>query len=280
MIRRSFLKNISVVVAALIIPGIFSGCEDEKTITPKEAVEKHAEGVAVLEYVLENHRQAVYAMDDFGYTVNIESLKDSGSVDLILTLPWYMGPKIEMSKNDYVLNKYSEANFLFTGYGIKSRIREVSAKFKAYTRRNMSEDEEAKIKSTEAILIKLGLDSEVDLFLYIYDKLTSYSAPEVYVLMDYLAKKGVIDRSEILSKEYIDTAADKLIEFMYSNYIDFEEGKPYMSKDKNGVLIWGFTDPSSQKEVHFSRSAYIPYALTFIIMNNIISSDGDWINGI
>jgi len=279
MQRRFFLKSISLVTAAVLLPSLMTGChqDDLKTkdkISIKEALLKHTAGVAVIDGIIMKHKKSINDFEDYNYLLKND--EDRSSLETILTLPWFMGPKIQMDKDDYALAKYSNSNLIFSGYGISTRVKEISSKLKNKTLDGYKEEDKKLVLSTEKILVDLGMKSEKELYLYIFDKLTSYQASEVYVMLDYLNTKGVINIEKLLNTDYLNESNERLISYMYNNYISYEDNK----EDTYPKDSWGFRDLHTGQWVTLNKNDFMPYTFTFLVMNSIIASDGSLINGI
>mgnify|MGYP002744952575 CR=1 FL=1 len=83
--------------------------------------------------------------------------------DLSVTLPFVYGAKLEMDREHYMIRRYSNRVLLYANYGIKDRFNMIYSDVGDYGR-----------------LQELGFNSFSELYLFVFDKLTSYPLKESY----------------------------------------------------------------------------------------------------
>ena len=261
MKRRNFIKlSLSVGLLSLL-----SGCNDSKTITPEEAIKYHSDLVSVIDIVKIHFNDSLSTMSIFGLNFND---KDNPSLDTEYSLPWYIGPKLNLSKNEYFVDLYSDTDLLFLGYGIKDRI---NLMLRKDTFQGISAEEKSR---------NLGFSSTIDLYKYVFNYISSYSATEVFVKLKNLESINAISTDKILNESFIKKENDKLIRDIFKNYISFE-------KEINNTVIT--TDSLLRKthytingeKVHFIKSDFEIYTLSLIIVKEILNNTkkGIKING-
>lgn len=261
MNRRSFFK--AIMTSGLILTGasFLTGCEDGqvKPLSAQEALTNHSVYIAALDKVKLSHKLGISLMEELNLSMKVSG---SYSFDTEFTLPWYLGPKIGLDKNEYLLSKYSSSELLFSGYGIGDRLN-MDYRGKTYGDIPISKK-----------LASLGFKDMKEFYSFIFDKISSYSSTEAFVLIDLLDQKGILNTEEILNEKNIFMKSEELMKDLFKDYIGYEKSLlstkeeidsfTYDSVKENWSLI------INDKVVIFSKEDFLIYALSYMICEEIL----------
>lgn len=248
MNRRMFFHSILASLLLVSSSAMLTGCKEETNF------QKESKLIPVIEYVQLSHKKSLHLMEDLGFTMRYKS---KFSQDALFTLPWFVGPKLDISKNDYLIKLYSTEDLLFTGYGLGDKIN-------LYYR-----------STNEERINELGFDSSKDLFEFVYNKLTSYNPKDVYIMLSILEEKNILKTEDVLNMENIDNMNNELLKFNFNNYNEFDQSMVATAEEKrlvtnNPLNSWRLS--VNGKQVSLTKADFIPYSLTLIIMNEIIKN--------
>lgn len=248
MNRRMFFHSILASLILVSSASILTGCKEETNY------QKETKLIPVIEYVQLSHKKNLHLMEDLGFTMRYKSKFNQ---DALFTLPWFVGPKLEISKNDYLIKLYSTEDLLFTGYGLGDKIN-------LYFR-----------STSEERIHELGFDTSKDLFEFVYNKLTSYSPKDVYIMLSVLEENKILKTEDILNMENIESMNNDLLSFNFNNYNEFDKSMVATPEEKrlvtnNPLNSWRLS--VNGKQVSLTKGDFIPYSLTIMIMNDIIKN--------
>ena len=120
MNRRNFFKSIVASGLLLATASVFTGCSvSNSLLSPQETVDLKNNRIATIEFVQIQYKKGLYVMEELNFRTGTE---DSVSFDTNFTLPWYVGSKINVAQNDYLLASYSSNALLESGYGLGNKI--------------------------------------------------------------------------------------------------------------------------------------------------------------
>lgn len=257
MNRRTFFKSIVASSLLLATTSVFTGCSvTNSLLSTQETVDTKANRIATIEFIQIQYKKGLYVMEELNFRTRTE---DSVSFDTNFTLPWYVGPKINVAQNDYLLATYSSNALLESGFGIGNRIEQLY--------RNNSSANPSKLNS-------LGFRTTKELYTFVFDRLTSYSATEVYSFLKTYDSEGIINISDILDLESLQEDNDKFVGNEYKKYIEFEKAYEATQTDKKKVDKeipldkWYFN--SGNKQVHFLKEDYLIYTMTKLIVDGLL----------
>lgn len=248
MNRRMFFNSILASVLLVSSASVITGCQYETSF------QKESKLIPVIEYAQLSHKKNLQLMEDLGYT---QRYKSNFSQDVLFTLPWFVGPQLDISKNDYLVKMYSTEDLLFTGFGLGDKIN--------LYYRNVDNNR----------LNQLGFESSKDLFEFVYNKLTSYSAKDVYIMLAVMEERKILSVKDVLNYERINQKNKDLIGFNFYNYNEFDKSMVSTPAEKellneNPLKSWRLS--VNGKQVSLTESDFIPYALTVIICDEIIKN--------
>lgn len=235
-----------VIVTILIALITLSGCV-ASSYAPTAS--QSADAVSVLKDISDAHRKALRNARE----INLYSTEKIG-VDF--SIPWYYGPQIniEPERYDALLNK--QADLLFAGYGVRDRL---SIDHKSQTNRPK--------------VLKLGFDSVLDLYVFIFDRVTNLSAGELYSFLLDLDRQGMIQISDLVSSTNVYSRNDAYIKRIYERYLEV---------DKNGQILqfnlWRISNGVLSTTT--DADEYLPYSFTATIVDKLLSNSESRITAI
>jgi hypothetical protein len=263
MDRRTFFKSLIATGIFAATASVFTGCDSEtKVLTAKEVLEKHSNLLSVIDYTQLTYKKGVSVLEELNFA---RANENKMSIDTIFTLPWYVGPKINLDKNEYFVKAYANESLLFTGFGIGDKV-ELN-----YRSSNLFSGKDTVSRANE-----LGFEDIKSLYMYVFDKLTSYTATEVFVMIDLLDQKGILKKEDILNIENINKETKLLIQREFSGYINHEISMATSNKEKSAAKInlpkskWNLR--IENKVVSLKEEDFKIYALTYMICNKIIEN--------
>ncbi len=258
MNRRTFFKSIVASGLMFATTSVLTGCSvTNNLLSTQETVDKKANRIATIEFIQIQYKKGLYVMEELNFRTRTE---DSYSFDTNFTLPWYVGSKINVVQNDYLLATYSATPLLESGYGIGNKIEPMY-------RTNSA--------ATPAKLNALGFRTTKELYSFVFDRLTSYSSSEVYSFLKAYDSEGVISLSNILDLEYLQEENDKFVANEFRKYTEFEKAYEATQTDKKKVESelpldkWYFYS-ANNKQVHFLKEDYLIYTMTKLIVDGLL----------
>lgn len=259
MNRRSFFKSIAASSFLLAATSVFTGCSiTDNLLSPQETVDKKANKIATIEFVQIQYKKGLYVMEELNFKTKTEK---NTSFDTNFTLPWYVGSKINVVQNDYLLATYSSNALLESGYGLGNKIEPMY--------RNSS-------LATPEKLNSLGFKNTKELYIFVFDRLTSYSSEEVLTFLKKYDSENIINISDILDLENLQKENDKFIVEQFKNYIEFEKNYQATLTDKNKInneipfSKWFFY--TDNKQVNFIKEDFLIYTMTKLIVDNLLDN--------
>lgn len=239
---KHVIANILIGITALIA---LSGCvASSYAPTPSQS----ADAVSVLKDISDAHRKALRNARE----INLYSTEKIG-VDF--SIPWYYGPQIniEPERYDALLNK--QADLLFAGYGVRDRL----------SIDHMSQTNRPKV-------LRLGFDSVLDLYVFIFDRVTNLSAGELYSFLLDLDRQGMIQISDLVSSTNVYSRNDAYIKRIYERYVEVDKSGQIqfnLWRVSNGVL-----------STTTDADEYLPYSFTATIVDKLLSNSESRITAI
>ena len=224
--------------------------------------EKYAYQYSVLEYVKKCFNYSLKVMENTNFETKIE---ERYPIDIVFTFPYWFGPNLALSKNEYFIRKYAGDDLLFFNFGLEGRIDNI------YRYREDlfgGEDPSVFVKKY------FNKDSVKDLFVSIYYKVTSFNNIDLFIWLKRLDKNNLINLNELLDLKEIEYINFNFIKYFYSRYLEYEQEldpKNYSNVLKKIPLkAWKFT--IDNKNISFTKEDYIPYVFSFMIMERLILS--------
>jgi len=263
MNRRSFLKGISLsLITAMTIS--MTGCNFSSELTPEEALEEHSHLISVIDSLKMNYNNNIKTMDSIGL---IFPDSEDNLIDTEYSLPWYIGSKINLSKNEYFIKKYTSEDLLFNNFGIKN-------KYKLFYFNKTYKGKSANERS-----IQLGFESINDLYKSILYKLTTYSATDIFIELKTLEKLGILNTEEILNSNKINEFNEKFVKNLFNNYIQFE--KSLETKENNYSLnnylkLWKYS--VNDKKINFIKEDFELYSFAITLTELILTNTPKGVN--
>jgi hypothetical protein len=193
-------------------------------------------------------------MENIGFIVRD---KNKFSEDLSFTLCWYFGPKLDISREDYLVKMYSSDDLLFTGYGLGDKISLIYNSF------------------GEEKIHDLGFNNAKELHSFIYNKLTSYSARDVYFMLENMEDHGLLKVTDIVNYDNLMTERDSLLGFNFYNYNQFDKSMldtPSQEKYVNATRINDWTITVNGRRVHLTKEDFDIHAMTAMICKSILKN--------
>ncbi len=194
------------------------------------------------------HLENIKRITELGYYQN-----DSLSLFKEFTLAGYVGPSMALSKDEYLLEKYSDKPLLFANYGIKDRI---------YLLTGSSNLDEKDAKARE-----YGFKNLNDMFEYLFFFWTKKESSVLEENLKFLAKKGLINL-EAFKKDNLEKANNDLIFNTYGNYMYFEDINEVKLLDE-----WFFT--VDNKKIKFSKDDYKPYSFITTLITELFKNNNN-----
>jgi len=270
--RRDFIRLSLTSGALTLIGGAFSGCSQNiNKVSKAEVIDRESNLISAIDYTQMSFKDSIRYME--GVNLTRKDYKKY-SFDLEFSLPWFIGPRVDMDKDNYFVRRYSNEDLLFTDFGIGNRLYfDYRYKYKELgLEKKFTVDQKA---------ISLGYDSLEDMYISIFIILTTYQPKETYVFLKKYADMGLIDLDSILNISNIKKDTEKLIRKYYNSYYSFEDN----AKD-NGIksnldnTLYNWFVIIDNKEIKLKKEDYYIYALTDKIVTNILinSHKGQIIN--
>ena len=242
---RSFLLSLFLVFSLSGCLGSFS----TKTPTKEEQSEKTRSELTVLKDVKESYLTGLERANKYNLYVSYYS----DYPDLAVTIPFIYGAKLEIDREHYMVRRYSKRVLLFPGYGIKDRF-------------NMTYSEEGDYGRLQ----ELGFNSFESLYLFVLNKLTSYSLNESYAFISELEKSGILKSSEALDFNEVQSRNEKYIKKLFANYLDFEK-ESFQNTDIDEALKFWFLD-INDRLITLNKDEFKPYSMTDFIVKKLLTS--------
>ena len=217
---------------------------------------------SVLEYVKRCFNYSLKVMENTNFETKIE---EKYPIDITFTFPYWFGPDLALTKNEYFIRKYANDDLLFFNFGLEGRINNM------YRYRK---DLFGKENSDSFVKKHFGKDSVKDLFVSIYYKVTSFNDIDLFIWLRKLDENHLIHLNSLLDLKKIELINYNFIKYFYSRYLGFEyslDPKNYPNVLKEIPLkAWKFTIDG--KSISFTREDYIPYVFSLMIMERMIVS--------
>ena len=153
-----------------------------------------------------------------------------------------------------MIRRYSKRVLLFPNYGVKDKFNIMYSSLDA----------------KERMLNKMKLSGYDELFLKIFDKLSSYPIKESYDFIVELEKLGVVESDEVLNFNLVESRNETYIKKLFSNYFDFEYDL-FQNKDVDEALDH-WTLEINDKTLTLDKNDFKMYSLTDFIVRKILSS--------
>lgn len=230
MTRRAFLigsaKIAGGVTGATAILSL-TGCS---VVRPKTAVlPKYTSQVALIDFLRMRWRD------------NIKKVVESGvakDIDSPFSFPWYVGPNIAISAEEYEIAKYTNSDLLYPGFGLKERI--------------------GYFISQELNVNPQMAKQAVETFLQRF----STTDPEMF----FVELRAICnDVPSIVTKERINDEAEKMVKFLFERYITIEEKNGGKIKNLD-VFLKGLPFYFCDTKYSFTLQDYRPYALASLFV--------------
>jgi hypothetical protein len=227
-----------------------------------EEIKKHnAYQFSVLGYIKKSFNYSIKVMENTNFETPIEK---KYPIDITFTFPYFFGPNLALSKNDYFIRKYAGDDLLFFKFGIGDRINNMYR-----YRKDLFGD----VSSDLFVKKYFNKDSVKDLFVSIFYKVTTFNDIDLFIWLKILEKTGLLNVNELLRYDLINRTNFSFIEFFYSNYLMFEKSldpKNFEKKILPNIPLkeWKFT--VKPYTIHFEKIDYIPYTFTLMIMERMI----------
>jgi len=234
---------------------ILGGCFEQpsvRALTQEEQNEKTRSELTVFKDIKESYINGLEKADR--YNLFLPQSYYSEYPDLSVTLPFVYGAKLEMDREHYMIRRYSNRVLLYANYGIKDRFNMTYSDVGDYGR-----------------LQELGFNSFGELYLFIFDKLTSYPLRESYGFIKELEKAGVVDSDEVLNFSRADKRNEDYIRNLFSNYFDFEK-ESFQNTDIDESLSHWYLSVDD-KLITLSKDEFKIYSLTDFIVKKVLKSN-------
>ena len=234
---------------------ILGGCFEQPSVrilTQEEQNEKTRSELAVFKDIKESYINGREKADR--YNLYVPQSYYSEYPDLSVTLPFVYGAKLEMDREHYMIRRYSNRVLLYSNYGIKDRFNMTYSDVGDYGR-----------------LQELGFNSFGELYLFVFDKLTSYPLKESYDFIKELEKAGVVDSDEVLNFSRADKRNEDYIRNLFSNYFDFEK-ESFQNTDIDESLSHWYLS-ANDKLITLSKDEFKIYSLTDFIVKKALKSN-------
>lgn len=187
MTRRSFLLKSATV--SLMAAAVFSGCSSTVFNRGKSALPKYTTQVAEIDAIRLIWENGVEKVCDTGSSI-------LGEEDFTFTLPWYIGPNVALTQDDYEIAKYSNSDLLFPGFGLRGRL-------KYYIAQNTGIDPEKGMQAVQYFLRRFATED-----------------PERF----FLELRSIYPKTpEVIIKNNVDREAEDLAAFFFQHYIELEK---------------------------------------------------------
>lgn len=238
---------------------MFSGCTidqfktiEPKTLTQAEMADKIQNELAVFQDIRDCYLKGVEKANIYGLSFPNSYLADYP--DISLSFPFIYGAKLDMDQEHYMIRRYSKRVLLFPNYGIKDKFNIMYSSLDA----------------KERMLNKMKLSGYDELFLKIFDKLSSYPIKESYDFIVELEKLGVVESDEVLNFNLVESRNETYIKKLFSNYFDFEYDL-FQNKDVDEALDH-WTLEINDKTLTLDKNDFKMYSLTDFIVRKVLSS--------
>lgn len=233
------------------LTGCFEQPAPPKVLTQEELNAKAINEVAVLKSVKESYLQGLEKASIYDLYLPASYYVDYP--DLSVTFPFVYGSKIDMDKEHYTIRRYSGRAVLFPNYGIKDRF-------------NISYGNDANYEQ----LRKMGFASFQDLYLFVFNKLTSYPLRESYEFITSLEKERIVDSDIVLNMNAVEIRNESYIKKAFSNYFEFEKNV-FQNSDVEEALENWYLDANG-KLITLNKDDFKIYSLTDFIVKKVLAS--------
>ena len=245
---RAFFASL---ICIFVLGGCFGVQPSAKTLTQEEQNEKTRSELVVLKNVKESYISGLEKANKYGFY--LPQTYYSEYPDLSVTLSFIYGAKLEIDREHYMIRRYSNRILLYANYGIKDRFNMFYSDVGDYGR-----------------LQELGFNSFEELYLFIFNKLTSYPLKESYSFIKELEKENVIDIEEVLNFYKVEERNEEYIKTLFANYIDFEKESFQNTNIDEALSHWYLN--LDEKLITLSKDEFKIYSLTDFIVKNILKS--------
>lgn len=270
MVRRNFIK-VGLSFAAV---SLLSGCvntyglkETELVNVGKISLDKYYKELSLLDMIRISYLKGVQQVESTGFSFKEET---SYSNEVVYSLPWYLGPDVTLSKDEYLLNIYNGGNLLYVKHGIR-------AKSYFLTRDSLIETHMDNLR-------ELGYNNFNDLYEFIFRKIATYSKDELFVYINNLKIRGLISK-DIYGSAFFEAKNEAFINKFYAPYISHEISLTVNElnnrdprKESYPLNNWRVT---AINDVSFKKDDFYIYTFTSIICEEILNNykKGLYING-
>jgi len=226
-------------------------------------IEKHYKyQYSVLGYIKKCFNYSLKIMEKTNFETKIE---EKYPIDITFTFPYWFGPNITLTKDQYFVRKFAGDDLLFFNFGIGSRLENMYR-----YRKDLFGDQDP----NEYIKKFFNKNSLKDFFVSIYYKVTSFNEIDLFLWLKNLNKFQLINIDELLQLEKIERVNFNFIKYFYDRYLQYEyelDPKNYKNLLKEIPLKeWKFSIDG--QNIYFTKEDYIPYVFSLMIMERLILS--------
>lgn len=261
MVRRNFIK-VGLSLAAI---SLLSGCMNTigfKEIEPlnagKISLDKYYKELSLLDMIKISYLKGVKRVESAGFAFSEES---SYNNEVVYSLPWYLGPDITLSRDEYLLNIYNSGNLLFVKHGIR-------AKSYFLTKDSLIENHMNNLR-------ELGYNNFNDLYEFIFRKIATYSKDELFVYINNLRARGLINK-DIYSSTFFEAKNETFINKLYAPYISHEISLTVNELNNRDPRKEGYPlnnwRVNAINDISFKREDFYIYTFTSIICEEILNN--------
>lgn len=170
------------------------------------------------------------------------------------SLPAYFGANPTLNYDDYSIKKYNGNNLLFNSFGVDNNVYLIIQADMGYSKEIA--DQKAQ---------KFGFNTAKDMYDYLFNYLQTKSNKDIFYGLVKLEKNNLISSKELFDQSKLDEETHQIIYSVFYHYFKFENKSELSDK-----WVLNIDD----KKVTFSKDDYKPYALTFLLMNQLLSNNG------
>jgi hypothetical protein len=234
-------KTTKLILVSFSLALSMSGCSSLFGPDPIPFVATKDYSLEVLKEVKEIDKKQTYLMEDLGLFSEE-------------TLPADLGASSILSKYDYKVKKYNNEPLLFPNFGVKNYIY-----FLIEAKGTDSWND------AEARAQRYGFKNVKDMYSHIYQIVHNESANLIYYKIKSLENLGLVDLTKIVKKENINLTINRIISKVYGTYLKYDNiEEPEILKE------WYIS--LDDTKISFKREDYEPFALTILIMNELLSN--------
>lgn len=247
MTRRGFIALQAIGLGMLV-----SGCNGTLfSLNPNERMlYNHTSLLAAIDLVQMPYKKGLVSMEDLSFMYNSKSYVGTRHL-----LPWFVGAKIDLNKNDYFIKGFTNEDLLYTGYGIKDRL-------------------SLHYSKNRVKVISLGFENAIQLYLAVFDRVSSYSKYELLSYLERLEAGGLLNKEELLDYNSIKNKNNLFIGEMFNNYNEYEETVK-ITKESLPVINKKWKITINKEPVHISENDYLIYSFTHTICESILKNGND-----